>query len=260
MKTLLLFLAFSAAAKATMIVYDPALHSQTVADQMVNFAKWAKTEADAAQTQLNTLQTYENTVLQVARLGNPAALRNIPVIGPIASLVGTGQQLYTGYQRIQALGNPQYMQGQLGSIVNRYSLYNWNPMVPGSYQFYTSSWQVSQSAQDQLLVLEKQRQNLEASRDQLLAQIQGATTQSDVQKYSAALNGVNGALAEVSARAHETALQSQLQSQQLYNAREIQRSQTIEMSGSSFAQDANRSINMLQNLSLGYGTLPRWNQ
>src|SRR5215467_10851842 len=36
--------------------------------------KWAKTEVDAAQTQLNTLNTYENTVLQVARFGNPAAL------------------------------------------------------------------------------------------------------------------------------------------------------------------------------------------
>lgn len=56
---------------ATMVVHDPVLMAKQSADEVVNFAKWAKTEVDAAQTQLNTLQTYENTVLQVVRMGNP---------------------------------------------------------------------------------------------------------------------------------------------------------------------------------------------
>src|SRR6516165_3577480 len=236
------------------------MHATTVTDQLVNFAKWAKTEADAAQTQINTLQTYENTVLQVSRYGNPSALRNIPVIGSIAQLVGTGQQVMYNYQRLQALAQPQYLQGQLSNLTTAYQLYNWNPMVPGTYQFYSAGWQVSQDTQDQILQLERQRQRLETQRDQLLNDIANASTTAEVQKYSAALNGVNGALAEVSARAHEAALQSQLQQQQLNAGREVLRQQTIERTTATFSQDNNNSIDILRNLSDGYGSMPRWNQ
>ena len=103
-------------------------------------------------------------------------------------------------------------------------------------------------------------QTLEQKRDSLLQSLQSATTQSDVQKYSAALTGVNGALAEVAARASELAQKSQLQQQQLAAGREVQRQQMTEMTGASFGQDVNSSINMLQSLSKGYGAIPRWNQ
>jgi hypothetical protein len=259
MVIVIFFLALNTS-RAVLPVTDAGLNAQTAAHHLVDFAKWAKTEVDAAQTQINTLQTYENTVLQVARYGNPSALRNIPVIGSIAQLVGTGQQVMYNYQRLQALAQPQYLQGQLSSLTNQYQLYNWNPMVPGTYQFYTAGWQVSQSTQEQMYQLERQRQNLEQQRDQLLNQIANASTSSEVQKYSAALNGVNGALAEVSARAHEAALQNQLQQDQLRAGREVQKQQTIEMNGAAFIQDTNNSINMLQNLSVGYGSVPRWNQ
>ena len=99
------------------------------------------------------------------------------------------------YQRLQALAQPQYLQGQLSNLTNAYQLYNWNPMVPGTYQFYSAGWQVSQDTQDQMLQLERQRQRLETQRDQLLNDIANASTTAKVQKYSAALNGVNGALA-----------------------------------------------------------------
>jgi len=246
---------------ATMVVHDPVLMAkQQSADEVVNFAEWAKTEVDAAQTQLNTLQTYENTVLQVVRMGNPAALRNLPVVGSIATLAGTGQQLLADYQRIRAMTNPQYLQGQLGSVVNAYQLQNWTPLAPGAYQFAAANWQVSQTVQDQMADLEKQRQTLEQKRDSLLQSLQSATTQSDVEKYSAALTGVNGALAEVAARASELAQKSQLQQQQLAAGREVQRQQMTEMTGASFGQDVNSSINMLPSLSNGYGAIPRWNQ
>ena len=245
---------------ATMVVHDPVLMAKRSADEVVNFAKWAKTEVDAAQTQLNTLQTYENTVLQVVRMGNPAALRNLPVVGSIAALAGSGQQLLADYQRIRAMAHPQYLQGQLGSVVNAYQLQNWAPLAPGAYQFAAANWQVSQTVQDQMADLEKQRQTLERKRDSLLQSLQSATTQSDVEKYSAALTGVNGALAEVAARASELAQKSQLQQQQLAAGREVQRQQMTEMTGASFGQDVNSSINMLQSLSNGYGAIPRWNQ
>src|SRR6516162_3037461 len=119
---LLAFLALCPHSNATMPVVDYAHIAQDAGNEVVNLAKWVKTEADAAQTQLNTLNTYENTVLQVARMGNPAGLRNLPIIGSIAELAGSGQQLLAEYQRIRAMTNPQYLQGQLGSVVSAYQL------------------------------------------------------------------------------------------------------------------------------------------
>jgi hypothetical protein len=151
------------------------------------------------------------------------------------------------------MASPQYLQGQLGSVVNAYQLQNWTPLAPGAYQFAAANWQVSQTV---LADLEKQRQTLEQKRDSLLQSLQSATTQSDVQKYSAALTGVNGALSEVAARASELAQKSQLQQQQLAAGREVQRQQMTEMTGASFGQDVNSSINMLQSLSNGHGAIP----
>jgi hypothetical protein len=82
--------------------------------------------------------------------------------------------------------NPQYLQGQLGSVVNACQLQNWTPLAPGAYQFAAANWQVNQTVQDQMADLDKQRQTLEQKRDSLLQSLQSAITQSDVQKYSAA--------------------------------------------------------------------------
>ena len=74
------------AAHATLPVVDYSHIAQDAGNEIVNFAKWAKTEVDQAQTEINTLNTYENTVVQVARLGNPAALRNLPGVSTVAEL------------------------------------------------------------------------------------------------------------------------------------------------------------------------------
>ena len=252
--------ALALSARATMPVVDYSHIAQDAGNEVVNLAKWVKTEADAAQTQLNTLNTYENTVLQVARTGNPAALRNLPIIGSIAELAGSGQQLLAEYQRIRAMTNPQYLQGQLGSVVSAYQLPNWNPLAPGAYQFAAASYQVSQTVQDRMSELEQQRQTLERKRDSLLQRLQTASTQSEVQKYSAALTGVNGALAEVAARASELAQKSQLQQQQIAAGRQVQRQQITERTAADFGVDVNNSIGALESLSSGFGTAPHWNQ
>ena len=124
--------------------------------------------------------------------------------------------------------NPQYLQGKLGSVVNAYQLQNWTPLAPGAHQFAAANWQVSQTVQDQMLT---------------------------------SRNNARRALAEVAARASELAQKSQLQQQQqLAAGREVQHQQMTEMTGVSFGQDVNSSINMLQSLSNGYGAIARWNQ
>src|ERR1700730_3976617 len=179
-------------ARATLPVVDYSHIAQDATNEVVNLAKWTKTELDAAQTEINTLRSYENSIISLTRLGDPGALRNLPVIGTIAQLAGEGQQALREYQQLQQLAtNVKNIPANLQSVTSAYGLQQWNPLAPGAYQFPVSSYGVSQSAQQQLDVLEKQRQALEAKRDATLQSLQAATTTSDVQKYSGALTAVN---------------------------------------------------------------------
>lgn len=191
-------------------------------------------------------------------MGNPAALQNIPVIGSITQLVGSGQKLLGEYQEIRALTNPQYFQGDLSSVQSAYQLQRWNPCYAGAYQFPSASYQVSQTVQDQMTAIEKQRQGLEQQRDAVLSKLQAATTVSDVQKYSAAVVGVNGALAELSARANELAQRSVLQQQQLNAGAAIQRQQTTESAGTLFSQGIGGEMDELNALAPDYTKTPHW--
>jgi hypothetical protein len=167
---------------------------------VVNFAKWAKTEVSAAQTQLNTLQSYENSVVQLARMGNPASLRSIPGVSTIADLYGTGKQLQYDYQSWQG--------------------YTYAP-VQGSYQFDTALWNITNDAQTQLKTLEQQRQRLEQQRDIANQAIQSGGDQSTVQKNNAALDAINGALAEVAAQEQSVLHQVQIKQQQIQSGQNV---------------------------------------
>jgi hypothetical protein len=194
-------------ARATMIVHDPGLAIQDAAHEIVNLAKWAKTEVDAAQTQLNTLNTYENTVLQVARMGNPAALRNLPGVSTVAELYQIYGQLSRDYVTAQALLNPQRYRSDMDYILSSYQLPQWRrfnsanglPVLParGLFQFATGSWNVANNSLQQLQTLDQQRQKLQQQRDQALSSLQSAATASDVAKYHGVVDALNGAIAEV---------------------------------------------------------------
>jgi hypothetical protein len=210
-------------ASATMIVHDPGLTIQDAAYEVVNLAKWAKTEVDAEQTQLNTLNTYENTVLQVARMGNPAALRNLPGVGTVAELYQIYGQLSRDYVSAQALLNPQRYRNDMNYILSAYQLPQWNGFTSlnglrvlpaqGLFQFPTGAWNVANKSLEQLKVLDQQHQKLQQQRDQALSSLEAATTASEVQKYHALLDSLNAAIAEVSQGEqelyHRTALQNQ---------------------------------------------------
>ena len=226
-------------ARATLPVVDYSHIAQDAGNEVVNFAKWAKTEVDEAQTQLNTLQTYENTVLQVARFGNPASLRSLPGVSTVAELYQMYGQLSRNVATAEALMNPQRYQADMNSILAAYQLPSWNgfttasglPVLPGQgmFQFSTGSYNIANNAQQELQTLDQQRQRLQQQRDAALISLQGATTASDVQKYHAVVDSLNGAIAEVSHAEqelyHRTAFQNQqLQAgQQIYNASQAQR-------------------------------------
>src|SRR6266404_3477649 len=111
---------------ATLPVVDYSHIAQDAGNEVVNLSKWAKTEVDAAQTQLNTLNTYENTVLQVARMGDPAALRSLPGVSTVAELYQIYGQFSRDYVSAQALLNPQRYRNDMNYILSAYQLPQWN--------------------------------------------------------------------------------------------------------------------------------------
>ena len=169
-------------AGATLPVVDYSHIAQDAGNEVVNFAKWAKTEIDQAQTQLNTLQTYENTVLQVARFGNPAALRSLPGVSTVAELYQMYGQLSRDVATAEALMNPQRYQADMNSILAAYQLPSWNgfttanglPVLPGQgmFQFSTGSYNIANNAQQELQTLDQQRQRLQQQRDAALSSLQ----------------------------------------------------------------------------------------
>ena len=237
---------------ATQSVIDHTAIAQSAAQEVVNLAKYVTTATKQSETAVNTLNQYESMVTYLARFGNPGALRNLPVVGSIAELYGDGQRLIQDYQRIRAMTDPSRLQGQLSSVIGAYGLQQWNPIAPGAYQFPVANYQVSQTVQDRIDDLEKERQRLEKKRDDLLQSLQTDTDQSAVQKHSAALTGVNGALSEIAARSSELAQRSALQQQQLAAGREVQRQQLTEMTGTSFSGGINSDMDALNQLAPDY--------
>jgi hypothetical protein len=221
----------------------------------VNLAKWIKTELDAAATELNTLHTYENTIVQLARMGDPAQLHNLPGISDVAALYSSGQQLMYEYQSWQRYLSPQNFQYDMNSILSSYRLPTWNGFtsqsgvlvtpLPANYQFNTARWNIANDAQQKLAQLEQQRQRLEAQRDQALASLQGATTDSEVQKYHAVVNGLNGALADVSARANEVAHQVALKGQQINAGEQVYKASQAEREAAAGYQEIDSDLSAL---------------
>jgi hypothetical protein len=230
-------------AYATLPVVDYSHIAQDSGNEIVNFAKWAKTEVDQAQTEINTLKTYENTVLLVARMGNPAALRAIPGVTTVAELATIGQQIQNDYLAWKNYTDPQYYRATFNSILSTYKQPTWNgfaglagQITPSqtAYQFPVSSWNIASQASQELAKLEAQRKDLEMQRDEALRALQSATTASDVAKYHGALDGLNGALASISGR--ETALHNQT----IYNNQQVQAAQQVSQAAEAERIEASR--------------------
>jgi hypothetical protein len=242
--TSFLFLAVSMVAKATLVVWDPGLAAQNAGNEVVNFAKWAKTEVDAAQTQLNTLQTYENTVLQLARMGNPAALRSLPGVSSIAELYQIYGQLNADYRQIQGMVNPQNLQYNFNSILNGYGYSSWNgfqslngvSVAPnrGLYQFRVSDYNIGQNVSQQLQQLDQRKATLTQQRDAALQSLQSATDQSAVQKLHSSLTALNAAIADIDQSEQQLFNRGRIQqgqnasAQQIYQASQAEQRQALD--------------------------------
>jgi hypothetical protein len=247
-KTLMMLVFVASALRAHAYFHDAAGRAQYGVSEIMNYAKMV-------ETQLNTLNTYEQQVVQLARMGNPAALRSLPGVSTVAELYQTYGELQRGYATTQALLNPGRYQNDMNYILGTYRLPTWNgfttanglPVLPaqGAFQFQTGSWNVANSTLQQWQALDDQRQRLQQQRDQALSALQGATTQSEVQKYHGVVDALNGAIAEVAHAQQNLYQRSILQNQQLQAGQQIYNATQAERRAAADYQVIDAGINAL---------------
>jgi hypothetical protein len=226
-----LLLSLNLSARASIVVWDPGLAAQNTGNEVVNLAKYTVTATKETETALNTLRTWENMVVQLARFGDPAALRSLPGVSTAAELMGMYGQVRQDYQQLQGLVNPGRYQSDLNYILSTYQQPTWNGFtsmsgasiapVQGLYQFATSDYRIGQTVRQQLAELDQKKQTLTQERDRALQNLQSSTTASDVAKYHAELDALNAAIADVNQSQNQLAERARIQQRQNAAAQSI---------------------------------------
>ena len=238
-------------ASANLIVHDPVGWVQYGVAEVVNYANWAAQETNMAATELNTLHSYEQEVIQLARLGNPAALAQLTGVNQITSLYRDYAMISSDIYQMQAAVNPQNFQSQFNSILATYKQPNWQGVITygggqfmptaGNFQFATANYSVVQTAQKTIASLTAQRQSVQTQRDSALQSLQAATTQSDVQKWTAVVQALNASMTHIDAEIQQVIEQAKLQQTQNSAAQSIytatQREQIAASLQNGFEQD-----------------------
>ena len=211
-------------ASANLIVHDPVGWVQYGVAEVVNYAKWTAQEANTAATELNTLHSYEQQVIQLARLGNPAALAQLTGVSSITSLYRDYALISVDIQQMENAVNPQNFQSQFNSVLATYRQPNWQGVITygggqflpaaGSYQFATANYNAAQTAQQTITSLTAQRQAVQTQRDSAIQSLQAATTQSDVQKWTAMVQALNASITHIDAEIQQVIERAKLQQTQ----------------------------------------------
>jgi uncharacterized protein YoxC len=254
---------------ANMVVHDPIGWASNAVDEIANYTLWLKHEADAAATELNTLHTYEQEIVQLARLGDPAALAQLTGVKDILAIYQDYAQITYDFQRMQTYFNPASYQYDMASILNTYRQPNWQGMlayggtayVPaaGNYQFATASFNTTKTAQQTIQSLTTQRQNLQTQRDSALQSLQSATTQSDVQKWTAVLQTLNSSISHIDAQIQQVNQQVSLRQAQLSAGQAVYQATQREQLGASMLNGVERDLGSFNRVTANYLQPVHWN-
>lgn len=215
---------FAGIASANVIVHDPIGWVQYGVAEVVNYANWVAQETNTAATQLNTLRSYEQQVVQLARLGDPAALSQLTGVNSITSLYRDYAIISSDILQMENAVNPQNFQSQFNSVLATYRQPNWQGVITygggqflpaaGSYQFATANYNAAQTAQQTITSLTAQRQAVQTQRDSAIQSLQAATTQSDVQKWTAMVQALNASITHIDAEIQQVIERAKLQQTQ----------------------------------------------
>ena len=246
-----LVLLSAGAAPANLVVHDPIGWVQYGVSEVVNYANWVAQETNAAATELNTLHAYEQEVIQLARLGDPAALARLTGVNEITSLYRDYAMISSDILQMKAAVNPENFQGQFNSILATYKQPNWQGVitygggqflpVQGNYQFAMANFSAAQTAQKTIASLTTERETIQSQRDSALQSLQTATTQSDVQKWTATVQALNASMTHIDAEVQQVIEQAKLQQAQNAAAQSVytatQREQIAASLQNGFEQD-----------------------
>jgi hypothetical protein len=246
-----LVLLFARIAAANLIVHDPIGWVQYGVSEVVNYANWVAQETNTAATQLNTLRAYEQQVIQLARLGDPAALAQLTGVSSITSLSRDYAMISSDIVQMENATNPQGFQSQFNSILATYKQPNWQGVITygggqfvptaGNYQFAAANYNGAQTTQRTIASLTAQRQSVQTQRDSALQSLQAAATQSDVQKWTAVVQALNASMSHVDAEIQQVIEQAKLQQAQNAAAQSVysatQREQIAASLQNGFEQD-----------------------
>jgi hypothetical protein len=255
--------------RANMVVHDPIGWASNAVEEVTNYTLWLKHEADAAATELNTLHTYEQEIVQLARLGDPAELAQLTGVKDILAIYQDYAQINYDFQRMQTYFNPASYQYDMASILNTYRQPNWQGMlayggtayVPaaGNYQFATASFNTAKTAQQTIQSLKTQRQNLQTQRDSALQSLQSATTQSDVQKWTAVLQTLNSSISHIDAQIQQVNQQVNLQQAQISAGQAVYQATQREQLGASMLNGVERDLGSFSRVTANYLQPVHWN-
>ena len=205
MKAILTLLAASLLVTTTShgqwVVYDPTVHTQQILDQAQNIAKYVEMVNNQIQqintltSQLQELQKYNEA------FGNPAKLLNIQGVGGLVNdlrrteLGQSIQQVQSVAQGIDALKyNANGLYHSVGTSFKTPS----GAEVPRDQAIYRDNAAIQRTTQNYTNVFGDVRERRRILKSEIAVtteKLQGATTDSEVQKLTGVLIGLNAALA-----------------------------------------------------------------
>jgi hypothetical protein len=249
-----------AMASGAEIVYDPALHTQTLVDQLANYTKqcaqyikqcdqWIEEHTTA----LKEIQQVENEVLQLERMGDPKSYgMGLPGISNITTLVAIYGQAQKDFADITGMANPQNLQVGWQQIQSMYGQNSWNGFetaggwhvgpATGLINFYGSNYNVGYTTQQTIQQLNAKKLELTQQRDAAIAQMQAARDQSAVQKQQAIIMALNGAIADVNGSIAQAIQTANLQIGQNQQAQAISANIASQRQGATVLQSVDQDV------------------
>jgi hypothetical protein len=251
LSTLYISLALPAGAYVLPVI-DAANLQQQVQNEYQNLTQYLSTVS-------NTLKSAQQLEQQVLQLGQYANINNLPGVSTIGQIVRESESIYgqgTGiYGQIQGFTNPGQFTGQFQALLSRYGNYQ-NLLTTATLSgpvfnqytipMTTATAQAVNGYQNALATLNNQRNQLQQQISNTVSQLQGATTQAEVEKLNGEIGALTGQLDSVNQQIQQAAATSVQIAQQNQAAADAANQAQAAIEGNDLAQGASGYAKLLQ--------------
>lgn len=244
--------------RAVIPVTDYSLILQSEVNWVQSFAKQVLEYEQLIQIQINSLNTYEQTALQVIAMGNPSTYIS-PIVNDVDQVVGslaeTERSLVVQYEQFQSLTSPGTYKNTLNNVLSQFSLPQWEgnvstlgvvtvPFGP-NYQFQAAQFAAQARTQKLIQSIEVQKARLEAAIKTLSSQASSATTNSQSQKLQNSILVLQASLASLNAREDQLRAQAIMFGQQMTSGQALYKTAQAEQMAAGFIQAQESGIQAL---------------